>query len=207
MDIDSFFTNGDLSFGMDGNVNFGGTGQNAWKHKGEYKFAEKPEYGFENDPEYAQMGGAGIGEDETHFNAYGGTNPDRWNKLRKADREGHGLRKYLDKLSEADLKDCKVLDATLTKIKNEIIENERNALKDKKTARVMAGYNRGLGYAKDEVVKIMSKLQCGLQDEAEFMQQISTISGGSQTSKWVLYGGIGVAVLGLGIVLVRALRK
>ena len=64
MDIDSFFTNGDLSFGMDGNggfKNFVGTGQNAWKHRGEYKFAPKELYGFENDPQYAQFVDQGEG--------------------------------------------------------------------------------------------------------------------------------------------------
>ena len=226
MDIDSFFTNGDLSFGMDGNVdfkNFVGTGQNAWKHKGEYKFAARPEYGFQNDPEYAQfveqgdgtslesdfnnVAGEGVGNSEGYFNAYGGTNPDYFAKMRKSDREGHGIRKYLDKLTDADLKDCDKLDAVLTRIKNEIVENERNALKNKKTANVMAGYNRGLGIAKDEITKIKNKLNCEAQDDTEFLNTLNTINKGSSTSKYILYGGVAVAALGLGIVLYRALKK
>jgi hypothetical protein len=228
MDIDSFFTNGDLSFGMDGNggfKNFVGTGQNAWKHRGEYKFAPKELYGFKNDPQYAQfvdqgegislnddfnnVAGEGVGNSETiyspqYFNAYGG---DKFNDLRKQDREGHGIRKYLDKLSEAQLKDCKVLDATLTAIKNEIVDNNRKALTSKREARVMEGYNRGLGIAKDEVTKLMKNAQCDVQDDAQFLAQLEEAGAGSKTSNYILYGGIAVAALGLGVVLYRAIKK
>jgi hypothetical protein len=216
MDIDSFFTNGDLSFGMDGNggfKNFVGTGQNAWKHRGEYKFAPKELYGFKNDPQYAQfvdqgegislnddfnnVAGEGVGNSETiyspqYFNAYGG---DKFNDLRKQDREGHGIRKYLDKLSEAQLKDCKVLDATLTAIKNEIVDNNRKALSSKKEARVMEGY------------KLMKNAQCDVQDDAQFLAQLEEVGAGSKTSNYILYGGIAVAALGLGVVLYRAIKK
>jgi hypothetical protein len=228
MDIDSFFTNGDLSFGMDGNggfKNFVGTGQNAWKHRGEYKFAPKTLYGFKNDPQYAQfvdqgkgislnddfnnVAGEGVGNSEPvyspqYLNAYGG---DKFTDLRKQDREGHGIRKYLDKLSDAQLKDCKVLDATLTAIKNEIVDNNRKALSSKSEARVMEGYNKGLGIAKDEVVMLMKNAQCEVQSDAQFLTQLEQAGKGSKTSNYILYGGIAVAALGMGVVLYRAIKK
>lgn len=228
MEIDSFFYNDDLSFAMDGVngfKNFVGTGQNAFqKNRDGYKFAAKALDGFKDDPQYAQfvdegngislrddfemMAGAGVGNDETsHFNAYGGNDASKFNDLRKKDREGHGIRKFLDPLSSSDLKDCTKLQATLTAIKNEIVNNNRSALESKKQERVMKGYNEGLGIAKTEIERLLKGLNCEIKGEQEFLETLGEINKGSKSSNYILYGGVAIAALGLGIVLYRALKK
>jgi len=213
MDIDAFFPNEDLFYSLDGNdkMNFVGAGHNAWQNKDEYKFAPKAQYDFEPDETYAQLGGSGMGADTVYspnyLNAYGGENPNTWSDLRKKNREGHGTRKYLDNLSPEDLKDCKKLDAVLSAIKTEIVNNNRTALESKAQARVMKGYNEGLGKAKGEIERIMKSLNCEIKGEEEFMDTLAEINKGTKGSNVVLYGGIAVAAIGLGIVLYRALKK
>ena len=64
-----------------------------------------------------------------------------------------------------------------------------------------------MGIAKDEVVKLMKNAQCDVQSDAQFLAQLEEAGAGSKTSNYILYGGIAVAAIGLGVVLYRAIKK
>ena len=187
MDIDSFFTDGDLSFGMDGSSpkfkNFVGTGQNVSRgpQYGEYEFSKYPEYGFTDDIYSNATGGSRINQ------------PSEW---------------YLSQLSDADKKDCKKLQSIADSIAKDIQTNNTKIAKAKRgERRVLEEYNKGLELAGKKVLELMNASNCTIQIQQEFNQALSASAQPSKGSKVVLYVGIGVAVLALGIVAYKKLAK
>jgi hypothetical protein len=186
MDIDSFFTDGDLSFGMDGASpkfkNFAGTGQNVSRGPkyGEFQFNKYPEYGFTDDIYSNATGGSRLNQ------------PTEW---------------YVSKLSEADKKDCKKLQGIMDSISKDIDNNNKKIAKVKRgERRVLEEYNKGLELAGKRVLELMNAANCTLVQQEEFNKALGAAGAPSKSSKVVLYVGIGVAALALGVVLYKKFK-
>lgn len=188
MDIDSFFTDGDLSFGMDGASpkfkNFVGTGQNVSRGPkyGEYEFNKYPEYGF---------------TDDIYSNTTGPTSrlmqPSEW---------------YWSKLSDSDKTDCKKLQSVMDSIAKDIDTNNKKIAGAKKSERrVLEEYNKGLELVGKNVLELMNKANCTLVQKEEFNKALNQAATPSKSSKVVLYVGIGVAALALGVVFYKKFVK
>jgi hypothetical protein len=187
MDIDSFFTDGDLSFGMDGASpkfkNFVGTGQNVSRGPkyGEYEFSKYPEYGFTDDIYSNATGTSRLNQ------------PSEW---------------YLSKLSESDKKDCNKLQGIMDSIAKDIDTNNKKIASAKRgERRVLEEYNKGLELAGKKVLELMNASNCTLVQKEEFNKALSQAAAPSKSSKVVLYVGIGVAVLALGVVFYKKFTK
>jgi hypothetical protein len=187
MDIDSFFTDGDLSFGMDGASpkfkNFAGTGQNVSRGPkyGEFEFNRYPEDGFTDDIYSNATGTSRLNQ------------PTEW---------------YVTKLSEADKKDCNKLQGIMDSISKDIANNNQKIAKAKRgERRVLEEYNKGLELAGKKVLEFMNAANCTLVQQAEFNNALGAAGAASKTSKVILYVGIGVAALALGIVLYKKFKK
>jgi|APGre2960657423_1045063.scaffolds.fasta_scaffold05695_5 hypothetical protein len=187
MDIDSFFTNGDLSFGMDGASpkfkNFAGTGQNVSRGPkyGEFEFNRYPEDGFADDI-YANATGTSRLEQPTEW--------------------------YLSKLTEADKKNCNKLQGVMDSISKDIENNNKKIASAKKgEKRVLADYNKGLEVAGQRVLEFMNAANCAIIKQDEFNKALGAAGAASKSSKVILYVGIGVAALALGIVLYKKFKK
>lgn len=187
MDIDSFFTDGDLSFGMDGSSpkfkNFVGTGQNVSRGPkyGEYEFSKYPEYGFTDDIYSNATGGSRLNQ------------PSEW---------------YVSQLTDADKKDCAKLQSIADSIATDIKNNNVKIAKAKRgERRVLEEYNKGLELAGKKILEFMNSANCTLVKQEEFNKALTASAQPSKTSKVVLYVGIGVAVLALGIVAYKKFTK
>lgn len=188
MDIDVFFKHGDLSFGFDGGnggfKNFVGTGQNTATKPDDYKFAPVAEYDFKDDKGYAQMAGAGIGDGESYSNLTG--------------RQAEPMNWYVNKLTDAEKTDCTKLQSTLDAITNAITENnKKSAMAKAGERRVLADYNLGLTAAGNKIKELMGAAQCDVKAQQAFNDTIAQLSKPSDTSKYILYGGLAIAVLGI----------
>lgn len=187
MDIDSFFTDGDLSFGMDGASpkfkNFAGTGQNVSRGPkyNEYEFNRYPEDGFTDDIYASATGTSRLNQ------------PTDW---------------YVSKLSEADKKDCNKLQGIMDSISKDIENNNQKIAKAKGgERRVLEEYNKGLELAGKKVLEFMNAANCTIVQQAEFNKALGAAGAPSKSSKVILYVGIGVAALALGIVLYKKFKK
>jgi hypothetical protein len=187
MDIDDFFTNGDLSFGMDGETpkfkNFAGTGQNVSRGPkyGEFQFNKYPEYGFTDDIYSNATGTSRLNQ------------PTEW---------------YVSKLSEADKKNCNKLQGIMDSISKDIDNNNQKIAKAKRgERRVLEEYNKGLELAGKKVLEFMNAANCTLVQQTEFNNALGAAGSASKSSKVVLYVGIGVATLALGVVLYKKFKK
>jgi hypothetical protein len=177
MDIDDFFTNGDLSFGMDGarptfkNFN-GGKNVSRGPKYGEFEFNKYPEYGFTDDIYSNATGTSRLNQ------------PTEW---------------YVSKLSEADKKNCNKLQGIMDSISKDIDNNNKKIAKAKRgERRVLEEYNKGLEF--------MNAANCTLVQQTEFNNALGVAGAPSKTSKVVLYVGIGVAALALGVVLYKKFK-
>jgi hypothetical protein len=186
MDIDSFFTDGDLSFGMDGASpkfkNFAGTGQNVSRGPkyGEFQFNKYPEYGFTDDIYSNATGTSRLNQ------------PTDW---------------YVSKLSEADKKNCNKLQGIMDSISKDIDNNNQKIAKVKRgERRVLEEYNKGLELAGKRVLELMNAANCTLVQQEEFNKALGAAGAPSKSSKVVLYVGIGVAALALGVVLYKKFK-
>jgi hypothetical protein len=187
MDIDDFFTNGDLSFGMDGETpkfkNFAGTGQNVSRGPkyGEFQFNKYPEYGFTDDIYSNATGTSRLNQ------------PTEW---------------YVSKLSEADKKNCNKLQGIMDSISKDIDNNNQKIAKAKRgERRVLEEYNKGLELAGKKVLEFMNAANCTLVQQEEFNKALGAAGAPSKSSKVILYVGIGVAALALGVVLYKKFKK
>jgi len=242
MDIDSFFTDGDLSFGMDGASptfkNFNG-GKNVSRGPiyGEFEFNKYPEYGFTDDiysyatgkakglqsilgiktkaqqkfapksePVFSRSKGSkktGLadlqfnGSDdcyETFMNAIGSrlNQPSEW---------------YVSKLSEADKKNCNKLQAVMDNIAKDVdTNNKKMATAKRGERRVLEEYNKGLELAGKKILALMNAANCTVIQQAEFNKALGVAGSPSKSSKVVLYVGIGIAALALGVVLYKKFK-
>jgi hypothetical protein len=186
MDIDDFFTNGDLSFGMDGasptfkNFN-GGKNVSRGPKYGEFEFNKYPEYGFTDDIYSNATGTSRLNQ------------PTEW---------------YVTKLSEADKKNCNKLQGIMDSIAKDIENNNQKIAKAKRgERRVLEEYNKGLELAGKKVLEFMNAANCTLVQQAEFNNALGVAGSASKSSKVVLYVGIGVAALALGVVLYKKFKK
>lgn len=186
MDIDSFFTDGDLSFGMDGSSpkfkNFTGAGKNVSRGPkyGEYEFSKYPEYGFTDDIYSNATGSSRLNQ------------PTEW---------------YVKKLSDADKKDCNKLQGVMDNIAKDIdTNNKKMATAKRGERRVLEEYNKGLELAGKKVLELMNAANCTIVQQAEFNKALGVAGSPSKSSKVVLYVGIGVAALALGVVLYKKFK-
>ena len=186
MDIDSFFTDGDLSFGMDGSSpnfkNLTGTGQNVSRGPkyGEYEFNKNPEYGFTDDIYSNATGTSRLNQ------------PTEW---------------YVNKLSDADKKDCNKLQGVMDNIAKDVdTNNKKMATAKRGERRVLEEYNKGLELAGKKVLELMNAANCTVVQQAEFNKALGVAGSPSKSSKVILYVGIGVAALALGVVLYKKFK-
>lgn len=198
MDIDTFFKDGDLSFGMDGAnpsfKNFVGTGQNTATKPDDYKFAPSPEYGFANDTSYAQMAGAGVGDDETYSNLTG--------------RQSEPFKWYVNKLTAAEKADCAKLQSVMDAIAKDIANNKvKMATAKAGERRVLEDYNKGLAAAGSKVKEFFDAASCQQKADDALAAQLGNLSKSSRTSQIILYAGLGVATIFLGYVLYKRFKK
>lgn len=217
MDIDSFFTDGDLSFGMDGASpkfkDFVGTGQNVLSGKQSigYEFNKYPEYGFTDDI-YSSFSAENVSLENTFNNIAGdGAGQDfgvkYWNAT-GVSRLDQPSEWYVKKLTDADKANCEKLQGLLDTISKDISSNNTKAVSAKSgEKRVLADYNKGLQIAAGKIMAFMSTAKCKIKEDAAFDKSLSEISGSSGSSRMILYTGIAIAAIGLGIVLYKKLKK
>ena len=93
-------------------------------------------------------------------------------------------------------------------ISKDIDNNNQKIAKAKRgERRVLEEYNKGLELAGKKVLEFMNAANCTLVQQEEFNKALGAAGAASKTSKVILYVGIGVAALALGIVLYKKFKK
>lgn len=194
MEIDVFYQNDDMSFGF--------TGSEA-PRTDEYAFSKKAEYGFPDvDYSYANGGPfkpSGFNDVSDSVNATG--------------REGDVAKWW--PLTDADKKDCKVLESKISALERSIATEEKNMSTYKggekrvKQEYLML-YKKRLDFFKDAYNDAGCELAKAEKENSEFTKLLEGVTGGSDNSKTGTYALVigGVLVVGLvGFLLYKKYKK